>query len=288
MVKSIVNILFFMVVILIFLFLATSPTVHGFVTPSPHSPYNQINSPLFNYQNFLGQSQGRSTVELEQNPIYISPSNVRLLTPVMKAKVEEQQPIDDYKNHYVNQNLSPTGSIAASTIVDVNMEFKKSKPAPKPTEDKPKFVFDESNNRFKRSSIGERLSCKIFEEFLGRKVLLHLRPDFLKNIYGKNPKYIRNLELDMYDPITKIAIEYNGIQHYQYVSNMHENKEELNYQKIKDDFKLKRCKELGINLIVVPYTVDNKIKYTEKVREEKLYNFIKPRLEAILAQKENQ
>lgn len=269
-----------MVILIIFMIFATSPTIHGFVTPSPYSPQNNINSPVVIYQDIVEQNQRRTpTVELEEKPIYITPSNVRLLTPVIKVKAEEQ--IEDYKNHYVNQHLSPTGSITASTLFDVNIEFKKTKPKQVEEKNKPKFVFDDSYDRFKNSSIGEKLSCKIFEEFLERKVLLHLRPDFLKNPYGKNPKYRRNLELDMYDPITKIAIEYNGIQHYQYTPGMHANKEDFEYQKIKDDFKMKKCEELGIKLIVVPYTVDSGAR-SLKIKEEKLYNFIRPRLESTL------
>jgi hypothetical protein len=78
------------------------------------------------------------------------------------------------------------------------------------------------------------------------------RPDFLRNpVTGGN----FNLELDCYNPELRIAVEYNGIQHYQYNAYMHRNKEAFLNQKYRDDMKRRICKEHGILLIEVPYTV---------------------------------
>jgi hypothetical protein len=78
------------------------------------------------------------------------------------------------------------------------------------------------------------------------------RPDFLRNpVTGGN----FNLELDCYDPELKIAVEYNGIQHYKYIPYFHKNKEAFLNQKYRDDMKRRICKEYGIKLIEVPYTV---------------------------------
>lgn len=75
------------------------------------------------------------------------------------------------------------------------------------------------------------------------------RPDFLKN-----PRTGRNLELDCYNEDLKLALEYNGPQHY---NNKVYNMSEEDYIKLlqRDVFKKKKCAYLGIDLIIVPYRV---------------------------------
>ena len=100
-----------------------------------------------------------------------------------------------------------------------------------------------------------------------RKVLQHLfkrqfnkdRPDFLRNpVTGGN----FNLELDCYNSEMKLAVEYNGIQHYKYVPFFHNNKEAFLNQKYRDQMKKQMCKENNVTLIEVPYTVKvENIKY---------------------------
>jgi hypothetical protein len=78
------------------------------------------------------------------------------------------------------------------------------------------------------------------------------RPDFLRNpVTGGN----FNLELDCFEPELRLAVEYNGVQHYKYVPHFHNNKEAFLNQKYRDQMKRQLCKEHGINLIEVPYTV---------------------------------
>lgn len=76
------------------------------------------------------------------------------------------------------------------------------------------------------------------------------RPNFLKN-----PKTNRNLELDGYNEDLKIAFEYNGEQHYTFPNTFHKTEEDFQKQVANDKFKAKKCKELGIHLIEIPYTV---------------------------------
>lgn len=306
MVRSAMNIILFVVVIVIFLFLFTSPTIHGFVTPSPYQQ-NQDTS-QFQYRGVtLPRQIGNDLPVLEQKPIYISPSKVKLITPVSKATAEYIP--EDLKRNQIISNLSPTGSVAASTLYEVNMEFIKPKFNPGDGVKPMGFTFDEAGRRF--GSMGEKFCVKTLETRLGRQVMIHYRPAFLKNPYGKG-KNKKNLELDMYDPITNIAIEYNGEQHYKYVPSMHGNMEGFEYQKIKDEFKIKRCKEMGVHLIIVPYTVDmvpisieeklkcdawssadeiqkiqtrkrNAVIRREKIKEDKIRNYLLPKIDDILA-----
>ena len=260
MIKPFVNIFLFVLIAIIFMIVVSYQGVQGFVTPAVQTT---IRTPM-----------------LQRIPINIPSANVRLLTPPALA-VAQYEEVDN-KNRFIGGRSSTTPSAVHSSLGDVNMEFKQ------PTKKESiGFVFDEAGRKF--DSIGEKLSCKIFEEFIKRKAILHQRPDWLKN-----PLTGRNLEIDIYDPKTNIGIEYNGAQHYRYEQSMHKSVNDFNYQVYKDQLKLERCRMRGTSLIVVPYTVDN-MKYTngkmkfcrmsESEKEVKLRNYILPQLETIFSEK---
>ena len=78
------------------------------------------------------------------------------------------------------------------------------------------------------------------------------RPNFLNNpVTGGN----FNLELDCYNPELKLAVEYNGVQHYKYTPHFHKNNEAFLNQKYRDELKRRMCKDNMITLIEVPYTI---------------------------------
>lgn len=198
-------------------------------------------------------------------PISISPSNVRLQPLNNNTILIQPSQVEVRENPIVQRLFSPTSSIVSS-IQDINVEYPENK-----------YSFEEAGRKF--GSIGEKLCCKILEEYLKRKTILHLRPNFLKN-----PRTNRNLEIDIYDPITKIAIEYNGAQHYKYVPSMGS---DLNYQQWKDNLKYDLCTKEGIFLIVVPYWIDTLnengkyVRLNQEEREKRLYSFIVPYLDLI-------
>lgn len=100
------------------------------------------------------------------------------------------------------------------------------------------------------SSRGEQM-CKSFVEFYFQRSFTKTRPDFLKN-----PVTGDNLELDIYNPELKLAIEYNGAQHYHYNSFMHKNsRDKFQNQQYRDLIKKDLCGKEGITLVVVPYTI---------------------------------
>lgn len=85
-----------------------------------------------------------------------------------------------------------------------------------------------------------------------KKPFPNMRPDFLRNpVTGGQ----HNLELDCYNAELSLAVEYSGIQHYKYVPYFHRSKDAFLNQKYRDDMKKRICKEYGVNLIEVPYTV---------------------------------
>lgn len=102
-----------------------------------------------------------------------------------------------------------------------------------------------------RQSKGE-VECRRVLQDIFRKPFPSKRPDFLRNpVTGGN----FNLELDCYNSEMSLAIEYNGAQHYKYIPHFHRSKDHFLNQKYRDDMKRRICKEHGITLIEVPYTV---------------------------------
>ena len=117
-----------------------------------------------------------------------------------------------------------------------------------------KFVPPPIEKKVAVDSSGEtecrRVMAKIFN-----KSFLKARPDFLRNPVTGNTF---NLELDCYDESLKLAVEYNGRQHYDYIPYFHKNNDRFLNQKYRDDMKRRICKEMGITLIEVPFTVEIK------------------------------
>jgi hypothetical protein len=112
----------------------------------------------------------------------------------------------------------------------------------------PKVVDLKRKGTFKYEERCREIFEKVFErEF--RKV----RPDFLRNVTG------RNLELDGYNEELGIAFEYHGKQHREFPNVFHTTIEEHEAQRARDRLKRKRCRELGVELIEIPDTVP----YTE-------------------------
>ncbi len=106
----------------------------------------------------------------------------------------------------------------------------------------------------------------IFEKIFNRK-FPSVRPDFLKN-----PVTGQNLELDGYCADLKLAFEYDGQQHSKYSPYFHKSgPKEFIYQVTKDDFKTKKCKLEGINLIRIPHYIHS----------EKLERYIKKQLKIL-------
>jgi len=92
--------------------------------------------------------------------------------------------------------------------------------------------------------------CRRILEGLFDKTFVSIRPEFLKS-----PMTKKNLELDCYNEELKLALEYNGKQHYSYCPYFHKNKKAFYAQVHRDNWKRQRCMEYGITLIEVPYYI---------------------------------
>lgn len=90
-------------------------------------------------------------------------------------------------------------------------------------------------------------------EQLGRDLIHHYLLGF-KTVYGIRPKWLtwpetgRQLELDIYLPDLKLAIEIQGIQHGRPVIGMQRDLADFERQQARDLWKLETCYRLGINL----------------------------------------
>lgn len=97
---------------------------------------------------------------------------------------------------------------------------------------------------------------ELCREILEKKYNLpfpNVRPDWLVN-----PLTGRRLELDCYNEQLSIAVEYNGYQHYVFPNRFHKSKEEFDRQQARDKLKQEMCKQRGIKLVIVPYTITKK------------------------------
>jgi hypothetical protein len=102
-------------------------------------------------------------------------------------------------------------------------------------------------------------------ENIFKKPFPKIRPDFLRNpVTGGN----FNLELDCFNRDLMLGVEINGAQHYKYIPYFHKNYEAFLNQKYRDELKKHMCKDNGIKLIEVPYTV----------KEHEIYDFLVPRI----------
>ncbi len=102
--------------------------------------------------------------------------------------------------------------------------------------------------KIKRSR-GETECVRVLEKLFNRR-FDRVRPSFLKS-----PLTGRNLELDCYNEELKLAIEYNGRQHYKHPSFPNFSVEDFKSQLQRDQWKRDRCNELGIYLLTVPYHI---------------------------------
>jgi hypothetical protein len=82
--------------------------------------------------------------------------------------------------------------------------------------------------------------------------------NIIKNARKKAVPELKGYELDIYLPEYRLALEYNGIQHYEYNDRFHKNGiKDFIHQVMKDKIKYRLCVENGITLIRVKYTIKN-------------------------------
>lgn len=98
-------------------------------------------------------------------------------------------------------------------------------------------------------SRGERLCCQTMERIYGVPFTSQW-PHWLRN-----PETGKLLELDCYNADLKIAVEYNGEQHYKWPNFTNQSYQQFINQVRRDKLKFDICDKNGVYLITVPYIV---------------------------------
>ncbi len=108
-----------------------------------------------------------------------------------------------------------------------------------------------------------------------RKILEYIFKDSfpITNLFT-HPVTGNYIELDGYNKNLKIAFEYNGEQHYKRVKSW-QTEDDFKKQQERDIIVEKKCKEAGIKLIVIPYTVKHNNLYKYIIEQMPEYDFPK-------------
>jgi hypothetical protein len=140
--------------------------------------------------------------------------------------------------------------------------------------DKKYYDYDDKSKRKSGGggdSKGETECRRVLQSVFGRP-FNKIRPNFLSNPVTDGGY---NLEIDCYDHDLRLGIEYHGKQHYEYVPYFHKNKEAFYNQKYRDELKKRMCKDNGIVLIEVPYTVKEYEIEDFLIKQLKKYQYLK-------------
>lgn len=103
-------------------------------------------------------------------------------------------------------------------------------------------------NHKRNKSRGEEICHIIMKEIYPSHIFEKIRPKWLLNINSNYP-----LELDLYNDKLKIAVEYNGKQHYEFCPYFHKNEDHFIKQQERDLLKNELCIKNGIKLINIHY-----------------------------------
>lgn len=114
---------------------------------------------------------------------------------------------------------------------------------------------------FKKSfdnMLHQNQGCPICVRGISEELCRYVFENVYNDKFNKTTFKYKNhtLELDGYNDENKIAFEYNGRQHYE-LTTMTKTQESLKYRKYLDNLKSQYCKEVGIDLIIIPYTISN-------------------------------
>jgi hypothetical protein len=108
-------------------------------------------------------------------------------------------------------------------------------------------VFPRRRQSTKRT--GESI-CRETLEQIYRQPFPACRPTWLRN-----PETNRCMELDCYNDALRLAVEYDGEQHFVFPNTFHRTEDDFRKQLRRDARKRELCRQYGIRLINVPYTV---------------------------------
>lgn len=115
--------------------------------------------------------------------------------------------------------------------------------------------------------------CPECNSFLSERKCRYIFEVILDCKFKKNRKMLDGLELDGYNNSLNLAFEYQGKQHTQLHTLFTKTQKDLDERIETDSFKIKKCKELGVNLIVIPTD--------ESITDSRLLSYIVKELKRI-------
>ena len=98
-------------------------------------------------------------------------------------------------------------------------------------------------------SRSEKLCREILQEYTGLS-FTSIRPNLLKNDVSGH-----NLELDGFCEDLRLAFEYQGKQHDEYIPFFHRKEGDFERQQDRDKLKLDLCKKHDIDVLIIPHTL---------------------------------
>lgn len=195
-------------------------------------------------------------VELSNNNI----RNIPIIGNNISNLVNNQ--IHELQNKYVNEvkiDKSPSKHKSPSIISNIYPTLDEIKNMPNEISNEIPNIYPNLNETKKDSKTKkktfkyETYCCEILENITGKKFKRNIRPSFLRN-----PETGHNCELDCYNEELKLALEYNGKQHYVFPNYWHKKYEDFIAGLRRDQFKIEACEANDIYLIIVPYTIKKK------------------------------
>lgn len=112
-----------------------------------------------------------------------------------------------------------------------------------------------------RINVGEEISREILKEAFPGETFDRTRLE----------PWMEGRELDGYSPRRRLAFEYQGVQHYRRVPHFHRNEGDFEAQVERDFFKVTKCDEEWVTLLIIPYTI----------KKDELRTFIRDFLEEV-------
>jgi hypothetical protein len=132
-------------------------------------------------------------------------------------------------------------------VILILMAWRKKEIVSPPSDGKGIFHFATKAKKTRAPNTKEEQWRDVFEKVTG-----HAYPS-MRPYWLINPSTGRRLELDGYSAELRSAFEYNGRQHYEFPNSFHKTREEFDLQVERDALKVEICREMGIDLVVIPH-----------------------------------
>lgn len=232
-----IGMILFILFVLWFLYSGKDYQFIGF-TPVDHNTQSS-----YNWEDVTPAEPLIGEPSYQESERVVNPDNIPFIdnTPIISPQFQDTLTTDNEILELNNNVCTVPEIIEAPVIPTINYTIKL------PETNNEVDVKPKKRGRF--VSKGEKKCCDTLERIYGAK-FTSTWPTWLRN-----PETNRTLELDCYNDDLKIAVEYNGIQHYKWPNFTNQSYQEFINQVRRDTLKANLCDKHGVYLITVPYNV---------------------------------